>query len=410
MVLPQPVWPTKASVRPAGDVEADRLEHRPVHVAEPDVVEGHGAGRRPAVRAAQRPRVGPLLHLDRRVQHLVHALAAGDGALREAGEPADHLRGIHEHHQVAVEGDQRAQAQAAVDHLASSVVQQERDGEVGDERDQRDELGAHACRRHARLEDLVAAVAELLELVVLAREDAHDARAHHVLLGCRRDVGDLLLNVLEDRFQALAEAHRDEQQKRQEGERHEPELPVEHQQDDGDGDHHHDVGGEEHEAVAEEHAHVLHVAHGAAHELPGRPAVEIAERLPQQVAPHAVAQVVLDAEARLAAGEAAAEGDDEAHDRDAQEGEAVGHEQARLAADQRVVDGQLDDARHQQAEAHLGEGEGEAHEGEPLVVAEQLEDAPEDLHQRLAYPEAKRPCGVHWAGVSRRAACGSRTR
>ena len=33
-----------------------------------------------------------------------------------------------------------------------------------------------------------------------------------------------------------------------------------------------------------------------------------------------------------------------------------------------------------QAEAHLGEGQGEAQDGEPLVVAEQLEDAPERLH------------------------------
>ena len=88
----------------------------------------------------------------------------------------------------------------------------------------------------------------------------------------------------------------------------------------------------------------------------------------------------------LAAGEAAADGDDEAHDGDAEQGETVGDEQAGLAADERVVDGQLDDARHQQAEAHLGEGQREAHEREPLVVAEQLEDAPEDLHLSASLP------------------------
>src|SRR5450759_4522749 len=76
------------------DVEADSLDHRPVHVTEVHVVEGDRADGRPAVRAAQRPRVGPLLHLQRRVEHLVHALTAGDGALREAGEPADHLRRV----------------------------------------------------------------------------------------------------------------------------------------------------------------------------------------------------------------------------------------------------------------------------------------------------------------------------
>jgi len=47
-------------------------------------------------------------------------------------------------------------------------------------------------------------------------------------------------------------------------------------------------------------------------------------------------------------------------------------------------------ARHHEAEPHLGQRQSEAHEREPLIAAEQLEDAPEGLHLRLAYPEANR--------------------
>ena len=301
------------------DLEADGLEHRPVDVAEVDVLEGDGAGggarrsrappravpRSGARRRGQRPRVRPLRHLQRCVEELVHAVAAGDGALGEAGEPADDLRRVDEHHQVAVEGHEGAERHLAVDDLPSAVVQQERHGQVGDEGDQRDVDGAHARRRHAGLEHAVAALAELHELVVLAREDAHDARAHDVLLRRLRDVGDLLLHVLQDRAQARAEAQRHEQQGRQERHGHQRQLPVQHEQQDHDRDHHHGVGAEEDEPVAEEHAHVLHVAHGAAHELPGGPAVEVAGRLAEQTRPQPVAQVVLDAEAHLAGGRAA---------------------------------------------------------------------------------------------------------
>ena len=382
------------------DLQAHALQHRPVDVAEPDVVEAHGAGGAGALtaaggrelrgrqpeRVAQRLRVRLLRHLERRVQDLVDPLAARDGPLRQAGEPADDLRRVHEHHQVAVEGDQGAEAQVALDDLPPAVVQQEGHGEVGDEGDERDVDGSRARRGHARLEHLVAAVAELDQLVVLASEDAHDAAADHVLLGGRRHVGDALLHVLQDRLEAQAEADGDQQQERQERQGHEGELPVHHEHDHGDRDHHDDVGDEEDEAVAEEHAHVLDVAHGPAHELAGRPAVEVAERLTQDVRPHAVAQVVLDAEAGLAAGESPSDADDEADGGDAEEGETVGDQQPGVAPFQGVVDRQLDDARHGEAQPHLGEGQGEAQDGEPLVVAEQLEDAPDRLHLVLSLP------------------------
>ena len=382
------------------DLEAHASQHRPVDVAEPDVVEGDGTGgaggldgaggdelrRRQPERVPQRLRVRLLRHLERRVQHFVDALAAGDRPLRQPGEPADDLRRVHEHHQVDVERDQRAEAEAPVDHLASAVIQQEGDCDIRDERDQRDVDGARARRCDARLEHLVAAVAELVELVVFAREDADDAAAHDVLLGGSRHVGDLLLHVQQDRLQAEAEPDGHQQQERHERQRHERELPVHEEEDDGDGDHHHDVGGEEDEAVAEEHAHVLDIAHGPAHELSRRPAVEVAERLAQHVRPHAVPQVVLDVEADLAGREAPADADGEAHDGDAEEREAVGDQQAGLAVDESIVDRELDDPRDDEAEAHLGEGQGKAEDGQPFVVTEESEDAPERLHLLLSLP------------------------
>ena len=205
-----------------GDLEVHVLEDGPVDVREAHAFEGDGA-----VRLRQRRRVRPLLHLERCVEQLVDAVAAGDRALGEPGEPADDLGREDEHHQVGVEGDELAQGDVALNDLPSAVPEQESDRQVGDEGDERDVQGPGPRRRDARLEDPRAAFAELGELVVLAGEDAHDARADDVLLGRRRDVGDALLHVLEDRLEAAAEAPGDHQQRGQKGERHEGEPPVE---------------------------------------------------------------------------------------------------------------------------------------------------------------------------------------
>ena len=273
------------------DLEAHASQYRPVDVAEPDVVEGDRARgacdldsaggsvlrRREPERVPQGLRIRLLSHLERRVQHLIDALAAGDRPLRQSREPADHLGRTHQHHEIEIEGDEGAGAEVPLDHLTAAVVQKERHGEVGDEGDERDVDGARARRRDTRLKDLVAAVAELDQLVVFTCEDAHDAAADHVLLGGRRHVSDLLLHVHQDRLESEAETDGHQQQERHERQRHQRKLPVQEEEDDGDRHHHHDIGGEEDEAVPEEHAHVLDVAHGPAHELARRPAVEVAE-------------------------------------------------------------------------------------------------------------------------------------
>jgi len=257
-----------------GHLEAHILEDAPVAVREAHPVERHGAGR-----LRQRRRVRSFLHLDGRVEQLVDALPAGHRALCEAGEPADHLRRVHEHHEVRVEGDKLAQGETPLDDLAPAVPEEEGDREVGQEGDQRDVDGARAGGGDAGLEHARAAVAELRHLVVLAGEDAHDARPDDVLLGRRRDVGDALLDVPEDRPQPAAEAPGHEEEGRKKRERQQGETPVERQQDDGDGEDHDDVDGEEDHAVPEEHAHVGDVAHQPGHQLAGGPAVEVGERL-----------------------------------------------------------------------------------------------------------------------------------
>ncbi len=398
--------PDEGDGAPGRTREVDVGQHLAVGVGEAHALEGDVAAQR-----RQRSRVGVLLHLDGRVEELVDALPAGDGALREAGEPADDLGRVHEHHQVGVEGDEGAERQVALDDLTPPVPEQEGDGQVGDEGDEGDVDGPRARRVDARLEDARAARAELGELVVLAGEDAHDARPDHVLLGRRGHVGEALLDVLEDRLQALAETPGHDQQGGQEGEREQGQPPVHHQQDHGHGDHHDEVDGEEDEPVAEEHAHVLHVAHRPRHELPGRPAVVVGEGLPQEVGPEAVAQVVLDAEARLAADVASRDADDEAHDADAEQAEPVPDEQAALAAEQGAVDGELGDARHDETQPHLGEGEHEAGDSQQLVVAEEPGDAPEGPHRSsLPGVAALAPPRQQGAARRQRAARGRRLR
>ena len=93
VVLPEPVWPISATVRPGGDVEVDVLEHRPSgevfegHALEPD---GAGAGR-------QRDRLGAVGNLLGLVHHLEDPLAGRGRTLGLADPHAERPKGLHEH-------------------------------------------------------------------------------------------------------------------------------------------------------------------------------------------------------------------------------------------------------------------------------------------------------------------------
>jgi len=109
------------------------------------------------------------------------------------------------------------------------------------------------------------------------------------------------------------------------------------------------------------------------------------------VGPEALAEVVLDAEAGLAGRQAPSDADGEADRADTDQPQPVPDQHMAVAAKQGAVDGELRDTRDQQTQAHLREGEGEAGDGEPLVVAEKLGDAPERPHPRESLPVCK-PC------------------
>ncbi len=79
VVLPEPVWPISAIVRPAGDVEVDALEHRPARRR----YSNETFSKRIAPGAwRELPRAGAVGDLLRLVDHLEDALAGRGRALR----------------------------------------------------------------------------------------------------------------------------------------------------------------------------------------------------------------------------------------------------------------------------------------------------------------------------------------
>ena len=121
-------------------------------VAEGDVFEADLArGIGPAASAS-----AGSLRLDRRVEQLEDALAAG----HEAGEPGRELRerrqrGV-EHRQVGEERHQRAERHLPGEHVAAADVPDDQAAQAEDQRHDRRERGGGLVDRHARLPQVVA--------------------------------------------------------------------------------------------------------------------------------------------------------------------------------------------------------------------------------------------------------------
>ena len=293
--------PDQRDRRAGRDLEVDVAEHRPAgEVLERDVLEADRAvaGRELAARGASRDLLGL-------VDHLEDALAGGGRALRLADPHAERAERHHEHAEIEVERDEAAGRQRAVrDHARAG----EQDGglrEERHERDQRDVRRALAVRAHGLVEDGLAAAQELRLLGRLLRERLHDVDADDVLLGDRRDVGELLLHVAQRRVRDVAVAVREDDENRRHREHDQREPPLEEEEDDRhrhDGEH---VLEEEDEAVAEEEADALQVDGGARHQLARLVAVVEAEREADEMRVEAAAHVHLDVE-RLPPGDEAA--------------------------------------------------------------------------------------------------------
>ena len=272
------------------------------HVAQLDAA---GAGR-------QRLRLGRRGDPRLAVEQLEQARAGGGGALGEAERPAERADRREQHEQVAVEGGELAEREAAVDDLATADEQQRGEPELGQEADERVVEGAQPGGDHRLLEDARHARAEAALLLLLGGERLDDAHAADALLDVGGQLADALLDLLQRRPRAAPVAVGDPDDERDRKQRDGGERRV----DDEDRDRGEDDGQrglrDEHEAVAEEEAHGLQVDGRARHELTGLLAVEEAELLPEQMLVDAVSQVDLDAERDAAGDEPARDGEAEA--------------------------------------------------------------------------------------------------
>ena len=186
----------------------------------------------------------------------------------------------------------------------------EQDGRLREQRQEREERHVHRAlpvRAHRLPEQRLVAAAELRLLRGLLRERLDDVDADDVLLGDRRDVGELLLDVAQRRVRDVAVAVRERDEERRHREHDEREPPLEEEEDDAHGDDGEDVLEEEDQAVAEEEPHALQVDRRARHQLAGLVAVVEAEREAHEVRVEALPHVHLDVERLLAGDEPAAE-------------------------------------------------------------------------------------------------------
>jgi hypothetical protein len=284
-----------------GDVELDVLEHRAAgevfegHALEPD---GAGAGRQLEGLRTVRDLLG-LVH------HLEDPLARRGRTLGLADPHTERPKGLNEHPEVEVEGDERAHRQTpALDHLCAPE-QHARLGEHRHEGDQRHVERALAVRLQRLSEDGLGARAELVLLGRLLRERLDDVNADDVLLGDGRDVGELLLDIAQRRVRDVAVAVGEHDQERNDRERDQRQLPVDEEEDCRHREDDEHILEEEDQAVAEEEAYALEIDGRARHQLAGLVAVVETERKTDEPGVETVAHIHLDAE-RLASGDQAA--------------------------------------------------------------------------------------------------------
>ena len=236
------------------------------------------------------------------VEDLEDALTGGDGALVLPDPHADHAQRPDQDREVEVVGDEAAEREIAVDHEQAADEDDHREGELRQEVEQRAVARLDAGGVELALEHPLVAPGEALTLGVLLREGLDDAHSDDRLLRLRRDVGDALLDVAQHRVGSPRIARRDDRDGRQQHEGDQGELPArDHEQDRG-RDERGAVLRDEHEPVAEEHAHRAHVARGAREQLAGLVLVVEAEGHALEVRVERLAQVELDVQ-REAAGD-----------------------------------------------------------------------------------------------------------
>ena len=255
VVLPDPVGPIRAIVRPAGTSSVDVLEDGATrvvperHVLEHDVP---GTG-------WQRHRIAAVEDLLRLVEDLEDPLAGCDRALRLSDPHAQHAKRHDEHREQEIEGGEGTERHRSRDDHPAADEEHERLRDERQEREQRDEERPLPVRGERLREDGVGGITEALGAASLLRERLDDVHAGDRLLRDDRDLRERLLNVAEDGVRDAAVAEGGERDQRRDRQRDERQLPAVEEEDGGDDDDRQDVLGEEDEPVAEEEAHRLEV-------------------------------------------------------------------------------------------------------------------------------------------------------
>jgi hypothetical protein len=173
---------------------------------------------------------------------------------------------------------------------------------------------------------------------LLLGERLDDVDTDDVLLGDRRDVGHLLLDVPQDRMRNVAVAVRERDDERRHRERDQRQAPLEvqhHRRHAHDRQH---VLEEEDQAVAEEEADRLEVDGGTRHQLARLVAVVEAEGHPHEVGVEGVPHVELDAERLPAGDEPAAHHQQRLRDSEADDDPDQGPELVAPLGNDRAVD------------------------------------------------------------------------
>jgi hypothetical protein len=296
--LARPGPPDHRHPRPRRDVQVDRGQRgaAPLLVGEADVLEPDPDPpvHRPVGRCGEGDRVRPVGDGRRLVEHLEDPVAAGRGPLGEAEQHPEALKRPGQQQQVAVERDQGAQGDLAVDGQPAPVPEDRGQAELGEDAQQGGVEGAQPRRLQVLVEDGAGLGLQAAGLLVLAAERLDHPDPGRRLLDHGGQLADLLLHLPVDAVQAAVEPQRPVDQRRGQGEDDQAEAgreqPHLHRRD-GKGD---QVEDHEDQAPGDEVAQRAHVRGGPGQQLPRGHAVVVGGLEGQQVAGQAVAQVVLD--------------------------------------------------------------------------------------------------------------------
>ena len=288
--LPRTAGPHEGDPLPGLDPQAEAVEQRRsvVAVAEAHVLEGDRA-----VDVADRLGVGRLDHLGAGVEQLEDPHGPGPGHLTRRQQPRQHAGRGRQLQEVAVEGQERAQRDVAVDHQPAAGQEQGGHPEAGQHLDERHEPGLDADVAQLGAVQRPGRGLQPGHLPLLGGEGLDHPDAGDGLVDDAGHVGRPLLGRPgggEDPVPHPARGHGEG------GEHHEGDggqHRAEHQHDNQRQHQHHQVADHERQK-GQQHLNHADVAARPRHRLPGLQAIVGGEVEPGQMLVDRIPQVVLD--------------------------------------------------------------------------------------------------------------------